>query len=49
MGVAHWILVSKNKKARADRAAGRSLFSNSLTWLQAAANHHGIFVEGRVV
>jgi hypothetical protein len=29
-----------HKKARTDRAAGRSLFSIYLTWLQAAANDH---------
>jgi hypothetical protein len=43
--VTHSPLVPENKKARADRAAGRSLFSICLTWLQAAANHHGIVIK----
>jgi hypothetical protein len=42
-GVLHRFSFLKIKKARAERAAGRSRFSIYFTWLQAAANHHDDF------
>lgn len=51
-GFSAWFRIGSDpvitKNARVDRATGRSRFSNCFTWLQAAANDHGLCCEGMI-